>query len=172
MTERDKQQIRQSVLDLISSAALSYPKQGWDVVAEKTGFTRKAIEITGSGKANFVDAIATVGLTRFEAVEEFRRAKHTVMVTPPKKGSKNNAQPVVVKPQPAPLPQPGNVVLPESARPAVPAPARPDANRTDNKPAVEATVGKLGGDPGVRRSVHRDKKPEPVALPEKQTSLF
>jgi hypothetical protein len=170
MTEEEKQRKRQSVLDLIAASVLSCPKQyGWDVVAEKTGFTAKAIEITGSGAGNFVDALATVGLTRYDAVEEFRNAKRTVMV-PTKKGSKPSAQPAAVVAPPAP--QPGNVVLPEPARGPVTPETRPDANRTGDKPAVAGPVGKPGGDPGVRRAVHRDKKAEPVRSPEKQSSLF
>ena len=176
MTEEEKRHKRQSILDLISASSLSYPKQGWDVVAEKTGFTAKAIEITGSGAGNFVDAIATVGLTRFEAVEEFRNAKRTVMVPPPKKGGKTHGQPVVAKPEPKPqpaaLPQPGDVVLPEPARGPLAPEARPDANRTGDPAAVVPPVGKPGGDPGVRRSVHRHEKTKPVASPEKQNSLF
>jgi hypothetical protein len=173
MTEDEKLRKRQSILDLIAASSISYPKQGWDVVAEKTGFTRQAIEITGSNASNFVDAIATVCLTRFEAVEQFRNAKRIVTLTPLKKGSKPNAKPVLVPPAAVkPEPQPGNVVLPEPARPAVTPEARPDANRTGDTPRVAAPIGKPGGDPGVRRSVHRDKKAERVTLPEKQNSLF
>jgi hypothetical protein len=171
LTDEEKQHKRQSILDLIAASSLSYPKQGWDVVAALTGFTARAIEITGSGAGNFVDAIATVGLTRFEAVEEFRNAKRIVMV-PTKKGSKSSVQPAVVKPVASPAPQPGSVVLPEPARGPVPPEARPDANRTGDQPAVAGPVEKPGGDPGVRRSVHRNTTPEPVALPPKQSSLF
>ena len=104
---------RQSILDLISDAARSHPKQGWDVVADKTGFTRKAMEITGDAE-NFVEALARVGLTRFEAVEAFRKAKQVTAVPTQRKGNKRNAYPVVAKPEPNA--QPGNVVPAEPER--------------------------------------------------------
>jgi hypothetical protein len=175
VTEDDKQRRRQAILDLISAASLAHPKEGWDLVAEKTGFLEKAIEITGSNACYFVDAIATAGLTRFDAVQEFCKAKRIAVAPITKKGNKTNAQPVIVKPEPkpaAPAAQPGNVVLPEPARPTVPPEARPDPNRESDKPAVAGPVGKPGRDPGVRRSVHRTEKLKPVALPEKQNSLF
>lgn len=178
MTEAEKQRIRQSILDLISANALKFPRRGWDWVCDETGMREAVIDLTGSGAGNFVDAITTLGLSRYDAVEAFIQARRAAEATVSaqaantRKGSKNNASPIITKPQPAPLPQPGNVVLPEPERPALAPEARPDANRTGDKAAVAAPVGKPGGDPGVRRSVHRDKKPEPVALPEKQTSLF
>lgn len=170
MTEEEKQHKRQSILDLIAASSLSYPKHGWDVVSEKTGFMEKAMTITGSNATNFVDAISTVGLTRFDAVEEFCKAKRIVKM-PPTKG-KFHGKPAIAKPQPAALPQPGSVVLPEPERSPVSPEARPETNRTGDAAAVVPPVGKPGRDPGIRRSVHRNEKAEPVALPEKQSSLF
>ena len=46
-SEEQKQEKRRSILDLIAAAAAAHPKQGWDVVAKETGFTRKAMEMTG-----------------------------------------------------------------------------------------------------------------------------
>lgn len=175
MTEDEKQRKRQTILDLIAASSRSFPKQGWDVIAEKTGFMEKAMEIADGNATNFVDAIATVGLTRFDAVEEFCKAKRAAPV-PQKKGNKTSGHPVAVEPEPEPqpaaLPQPGSVVLPERARGPVSPEAWPNANRTGDTAAVVAPVGKPGGDPGVRRPVHRNEKAEPVTLPEKQASLF
>lgn len=173
MTEEEKQHRRQSILDLIAAAALSYPKQGWDVVAEKTGFTARAIEITDSGRTNFVDAILTVDLTRFEAVEEFRNAKRIVMVPPTRKGTKTNAQTVSVKPADRPAdPQPRPVVHPEQPRPAISPAARRDPDRTAEPAAVAASVGEPAGNPGLRRPVCRKAETKPVASPVPQKSLF
>lgn len=160
---------RQSILDLISDAARSHPKQGWDVVADKTGFTRKAMEMTGDAE-NFVEALARVGLTRFEAVEAFRKAKQVAAVQTQRKGNKRNAYPVAAKPEPNA--QPGNVVPAEPERSAVAAPARPDADRPGDRAAVAAPVEKPAGDPGLRRPVHSAAEPKPVVLPERQSSLF
>jgi hypothetical protein len=175
LTEEEKQRKRQTILDLIAASSRSFPKQGWDVIAEKTGFMEKAMAIADGNATNFVDAIATVGLTRFDAVEEFCTAKRAAPV-PQKKGNKTSGHPVAVKPEPEPqpaaLPQPGSVVLPEPVRGSVSPEIRPDADRTGDTAAVAAPVGKPGGNPGVRRPVHRGEKAEPVTLQERQPSLF
>ena len=93
-SEEQKQEKRRSILDLIAAAAAAHPKQGWDVVAKETGFTRKAMEMTGRDTPNFVAALSMVGLTRYEAVEEFRKANHIAVAPPPKKGNKLHAKPV------------------------------------------------------------------------------
>lgn len=172
-SEEQKQEKRRSILDLIAAAAAAHPKQGWDVVAKETGFTRKAMEMTGRDTPNFVAALSMVGLTRYEAVEEFRKANHIAVAPPPKKGNKLHAKPVVIPAAAVkPAAQPGNVVPAEPARPAVPAPARPDADRPGDRAAVAAPVEKPAGDPGLRRPVRRAAEPKPVIQPQTQSSLF
>ena len=184
---------------MIAEVGRSHPRTGWDDAEDLVRFQARAIEMSGTGAGNFVDCMEAVGSSRFDAVETFIRAKHSVPQQPEKSPRKNAKgaghvtavtavtaapPPTVSPPASAGAPTertaaPGNVVHPERPGDRVPPAPRPGPDIDPDRPAVVATGEGPSGNPGVRRDVHRPepkakpgRKPKPVEPPSQQDSLF
>jgi hypothetical protein len=192
--------IARDILDMISTVSRSHPRKGWDDTEALVHFQANALKMisdaSGLAAGNFVEGLGSVGLSRFDAVETFVRAKHFQDPPDARKQPKSTkgaahaplpalaaavpaARPAVVGPPAASPTVAGNVVHPGPAGDPVRPAARPGPDLPADGPAVVAAGEGPSGNPGVRRDLRCEKpKVNPrqraklIESPPLQESLF
>lgn len=172
--------IARDILSMIAEVSRCHPRKGWDQVDAIERFESRAIEMSGAtaDNLNLVACLDFVGLSLFDAVETFVRAKHPEKQDPSRKIVKGAVHVSPVAPPPiSSLPPPdvlvvsapadraavpGDVVPPERSGDPVRSAARAGPDLAADGAAVVAAGEGPVGNPGVRRPVHRpDPKPKP-----------